>query len=156
MSDCATVVFFSRIQRTVSPAVYLHHHGGCVLNFLESALPVMRSGDPEYSCARFTGFCHGAIPPNVSLGVFNLYPMPSISADDRSDAGFEQMMEKAKASNRGGRGIFLVDVDRWTVKHAGSLECPYGDIGEGFDLQEATELRPVNGTVRLPADKAGR
>jgi hypothetical protein len=57
---------------------------------------------------------------------------------------------------QGDRGIFLVDVDRWQVTHAGSTTCAYGDLGDGFGMQEGTALRSVKGTVQLPAAKAGK
>lgn len=154
MGDCAIVIFHSRKRRTVSPGVYLHMHAGVVVALLETALPDMRTNDAEYSCARFIGHCHELIPPNTGLGVSNLPGTASDVAARRTPEHYRRLMSEAQQFDWGGRGIFLVDVDRWRVRHAGSRDCPYGDIGDGFGLQE-TDLKSVRGVVQLPAEEAG-
>lgn len=155
MSDCAIVIFHSRQQREVSPAVYLHMHGGCVLAFLEISLSSMRTGDAGYSCARFVGVCHEAITPNTGLGLHNLPGTATDVAARRTTEHFDRLLSVARKFDWGGRGIFLVDVDKWQVEHEGSLDCPYGDVEDGFGLQDHTELTLVEGVVQLPAEKAG-
>jgi hypothetical protein len=156
MGDCAIVIFHSRARCEVSPAVYLHWHGGCVLALLETALPHMRTQDAGYSCARFVGVCHQAIPPNTGLGVQNL-PAVACGVDQRRTAGaYERVLDEAKKFDWGDRGVFLVDVDAWRVGHAGSCTTAYGDTGDdGFGMQEQTELRAMDGVVQLPAESAG-
>jgi len=155
MGDCAIVIFHSEQQSEVSPAVYLHLHGGLVLRILEMALPSMKTGDAGYSCARFIGCCHEGIPPNTGLGVLNVPGVAMNVAERQSPESFKQVMAEARKFDWGGRGIFLVDVDHWRVTHAGSCDCDYGDIGDGFGMQEEIELESVAGVVQLPSDAAG-
>ena len=155
MGDCAIVIFHGKRQNEVSPAVYLHSHAGCVLRLLEIAMPRMRTGDPGYACARFVGCCHDAIPTPAGLGLFNL-PGTASSVKERGTVEhYERLMQEARRFDWGGRGIFLVNVDRWQVEHEGSRLCEFGDIGDGFSLQEFTELASVQGIVQLPAHEAG-
>src|SRR3954454_2091969 len=119
MGDCAVVIFHSRKRRDVSLGVYLHMHAGVVLYLLEKALPDMRTGDAEYSCARFIGHCHGFIPPNTGLGVSSLPGVASDPAAPRTPEHYRMLMAEARRFDSGGRGVFLVDVDRWRVRHAG-------------------------------------
>ena len=154
MGDCAIVIFHSKKQNDVSPAVYLHSHGGCVLVLLETAMPQMRS-EPSYACARFIGRCHEVIPGMLGLGVENLPGVAEDVASRRTPEHYERMLANAKEFDYGGRGIFLVDVDEWRVEHFGSTETDYGDTGDGFDMQEETELESVNGVVQLPAPARG-
>ena len=156
MGDCAVVIFHCTKDHAVSPAVYLHLHGGLVLNFLEAALPKMRTGDAGYSCARFIGICDKAIPGNASLGVINVPGVASnVSKRDRPDA-YTKLMAEARKLDFGDRGIFLVEVDHWQITHAGSTTCAYGDLGDGFAMQEGTSLRSANGVLQLPAEKAAK
>ncbi|HWE96536.1 MAG TPA: hypothetical protein VG269_21420 [Tepidisphaeraceae bacterium] len=155
MGDCAIIIFHSEQQLDVSPAVYLHAHGGCVLATLEMALSVMKTTDAGYSCARFIGCCSQTIPPNNSLGVQNIPGTASDVGQRNTPEHYQRLMEEAQKFDWGGRGTFLVDVDRWQVRHAGSCSCDYGDIEDGFGLQEFTELKSIEGIVQLPADKAG-
>lgn len=156
MSDCAIVIFHSTEDHLVSPAVYLHQHGGLVLNLLEAALPKMRTGDTGYSCARFIGICDKAIPGNASLGVLNVPGVAANPSDRDSPEAHDKLMAEARKLDFGDRGIFLVDVDHWRVTHAGSTASAYGDLGDGFAMQEGTSLRSVKGVVQLPAAKAGK
>jgi hypothetical protein len=89
------------------------------------------------------------------LGVLNI---PGTASDVRqrdTPEHYQRLMEEAQKFDWGGRGIFLVDLDRWQVSHAGSCSGEYGDIGDGFGMQEFTDLKSVEGTVQLPANKAG-
>jgi hypothetical protein len=152
MSDCATVIFHSQVQKQISPAVYLHWHGGCVLVLLETAMERMRTSDAGYSCARFIGRCHEVIPDNTSLGVYNLPgDQTDISSSKSSDA-YNNLLLQAEKFHFGGRGTYLVDVDEWRVRHTGSTMTAYGDTGDGFGMQEQTDLRSVDGIVQLPID----
>ena len=151
MGDCAIIIFHSKKQSEVSPAVYLHSHGGCVLVLLETALEHMRSSDPAYCCARFIGRCHEVIPGKTGMGVMNLPGVADEVKLRHKPAEYERMMVAAKEFDYGGRGIFLVDVDGWRIEHFGSTETDYGDTGDGFDMQEETELQSVNGVVQLSA-----
>lgn len=156
MGDCAVVIFHSTEDHSVSPAVYLHRHGGLVLNFLEAALPKMRTGDAGYSCARFIGLCDKAIPGNASLGVLNVPGVAANVADRHNPDAHDKLMAEARKLDFGDRGIFLVDVDHWRVTHAGSATSAYGDLGDGFGMQEGTALRSAKGIVQLPAANAGK
>lgn len=153
MGDCAVVIFHDPPTGMVSPAVYLHHHGGCVLALLETGLPLMRTGDAGYSCARFIGHCHTNIPGITGLGVYNLPAMPKVG--NESPADYTRTLAAAREFNFGQRGIYLVDVSRWRVEHAGSTVGQYGDYGDGFDQQESTTLKSIGGIVELPAHLAG-
>jgi hypothetical protein len=53
------------------------------------------------------------------------------------------------------RGMFLVSVDTWRIRHAGGRTNAYGSTGDGFGMQDA-ELKSARGVVQLPADTAGR
>lgn len=153
MGDRAIVIFHSPTDHSVSPAVYLHSHAGLLLNFLENALPRMRTGDPAYSCARFIGICHDEIPGNASLGVYNVPGTAADAAERHKPAEYDRLMAAARRIDFGDRGVFLVDVDRWRVEHAaGTGTCASGD---GFGQQEGTTLYSFHGIVQLPAAKAG-
>jgi hypothetical protein len=147
MGDCAVIVFHSPRSQSVSPAVYLHHHGACILALLETALPTLRTGDASYSCARFVGHCHQHIPGVTGLGVDNL---PARRTPDPTAPAYPHLLDAARNFDHGQRGVFLVDVDAWTVTHAGSTTGDHGDYGDGFDGQEQTSLLSLHGTVTLP------
>jgi hypothetical protein len=147
MGDCAIIVFHSPKSQAVSPAVYLHHHGSCVVALVATALPTLRSGDASYSCARFIGHCHQHIPGVTGLGVYNIRPTNFSGGANNS---YAQLLEAARTFDYGERGIFFVDVDAWTITHAGRSSGAYGDYGDGFDGQEQTELHSSHGTVTLP------
>jgi hypothetical protein len=155
MGDRAIVIFHSPKDHSVSPAVYLHSHAGLLLNLLEGALPRMRTGDAGYSCARFIGICHDEIPGNASLGVYNVPGTAADAAERHKPAEYDRLMAAARRIDYGDRGVFLVDVDRWRVEHAGTAMCAYGDMGDGFGRQEGTTLNSPHGVVQLPAAKAG-
>lgn len=155
MGDQARVVFYSPSRLAISPIVYLHLHGGFALSLIEAALPRMRTKDAAYSCARFIGTCHEGISGNTGLGIFNLPDAGAKAGESPRDA-YRRQLDDLKGVEWEVRGMFLVDVDHWRVRHAGSRTNAYGDTGDGFGMQEDTALKAVRGVVQLPADLASR
>ena len=155
MGDCARIVFHCPSESLVSPIVYLHSLGGLVLYILEESLPRLRTGDVSYSCARFIGECHVGMSGNTGLGIFNLEE-PAAEKGESKEAGYHRRLKSIESFPWEERGLFLVNVDNWQVTHAGSCTNSYGDAGDGFGMQEQTELESVNGVVQLPRERAGR
>lgn len=155
MGDCARIVFHSPSEFYISPVVYLHSLGGLVLYILKESLPRLRTGDVSYSCARFIGECHVGMSGNTGLGVLNLQT-PDAGNDDSEEAIYHQRMKFVQDFPWEERGLFLVNVDTWQVTHAGSCMNAYGDTGDGFGMQEQTELESVNGILQLPRERAGK
>ena len=155
MGDCARIVFHRASELYISPIVYLHSLGGLVLYILEESLPRLRTGDVSYSCARFIGECHVGMSGNTGLGVLNLGE-PAAEEGESKEAVYHRRMKFLQGIPWEDRGLFLVNVDNWQVTHAGSCINSYGDAGDGFGMQEQTELESVNGVVQLPRERAGK
>lgn len=119
MGDRA-VVHFHTDSKTLSPATYLHWGGSEVPALLAEACKIMagRTGDRDYTMARFVGVCHNAIDGNLSLGVF------------RGAATFEEAKEDSYT--HGDSGVWLVNVEReiWNVEVVGGYG--FGDEFEPF------------------------
>jgi hypothetical protein len=118
MGDRAVVVF--RDESNVSPTVYLHWNGSDVPRLLSELKETMkgREGDLSYSCARFVGICHNAIPGNLSLG---LWPTPGDIA--RTVLSKEPIGLLMAEYSHGDAGFIVVDVRNFTWKtYAGYLE----------------------------------
>ena len=67
MGNRATVRFDD--ERGAVAGVYLHWHGGEVMEWLRAAAPRMRKGDASYAAARFCGYAHERIDGGLSLGL---------------------------------------------------------------------------------------
>jgi hypothetical protein len=126
MGDRAVVVFVGGGQ--VSPAVYLHAHGGLVPELLVAAVPRMRKGDVDYAAARFIGECHERIPGALSLGCSN------ITAEQLAHENFSP----------GDAGVFLVNVFTGDVRQWGGYRPEYVN---GLVWTASTESR---GTIDRP------
>src|SRR5687768_9705152 len=119
MGDQARIIFHSTSRLIVSPMVYLHLHGGLALSLIDAALPRMRTKDAGYSCARFIGTCHEGMPGNTGLGVDNV-PDVGAAADESPKDAYRRRMDYLKGVAWEVRGLFIVDVDRWRIRHADS------------------------------------
>jgi DNA topoisomerase VI subunit A len=98
MGDRAVVVF--KDEDEYSSCIYLHWDGSNVMDFLEKASPRLRSGDIQYTAARFVGVCHESIEGNLSLGIMNMRDEDDLESIDPGD-----------------NGVWVVDVRDWTVDH---------------------------------------
>jgi hypothetical protein len=108
MGNRAVVIFVSKGEP--SPSIYLHWAGSKVPALLAKLRERMvgRDGDLEYTAARFVGICHDEAPGNMGLGISNVV--------DREFA----------EHSPGDAGVFVVDVDSWTVNRVGRFshhEC---------------------------------
>lgn len=112
MGDRALVIFHDSDR--ISPAVYLHRHGGRVPEILRDLAGYMqgRYGDAEYAAARFTGICHQRIDGNLSLGIIS-NTLRHADLDD--PAGLA-------APSHGDAGVVVVDTGDFTWRaHGGYL-----------------------------------
>lgn len=109
MGNRALVIFHDAYR--ISPAVYLHWHGGEVPDLVEELAGYMlgRYGDCEYAAARFTGLCHNRIPGNLSLGIVS----HSLTRADLADTAVLNEL------SHGDAGAVIVNADDFTWKAYG-------------------------------------
>lgn len=79
--------------------IYLHWHGGCVMDWLRDAAPRLRAGDASYASARFVGYCHERIDGGLSLGL--------MAPNDCTPEAAEYQ----------DNGMYIVDCNTGQVKH---------------------------------------
>ncbi|MEM7143587.1 MAG: hypothetical protein AAF591_00540 [Verrucomicrobiota bacterium] len=119
MSDHVEVVFHDPNTFNISPRVSLQYHATSLIRLLEGALPRMRTGDVEYSCARFIGHCHEKTPGANGIGVISWFLETSWA--DGGEALYNDMLGAAPPE------IALVDARNWRVTWNGkTIELPAG------------------------------
>ena len=111
MGDRSMTIFTSKWRDkngeervSISPGIYLHWRGSDTFEMLKAAGSVMRKGDETYSAARFCGYCHEQIDPNLGLGIYN----------GPTEAEFKNN-KKLIEYGPGDNGVFIVDVDSGLV-----------------------------------------
>ena len=116
MSDPINVVFHSPATCDISPMVYLHWGGGIVVDYLEAALPRLRTGNAAYACARFIGYCHDQLDGINSLGVNNLW-FPDLKDGEE----FFSVYRRVMASLARNVEVIRVNVETWVVEQGSTL-----------------------------------
>lgn len=107
MGDRSTTIFIKKWgskvgmdEVSISPGIYMHWRGSETLEMIQAAGSVMRKFDVAYSAARFCGYCHEHIEPNLGLGLLDA-PTKTILKSNK----------KLSEWGPGDNGVFIVNVD---------------------------------------------
>jgi hypothetical protein len=131
MSDHVEVVFHDPSSYNISPRVSLQYHADSLIELLAGALPRMRTGDVEYSCARFIGHCHESTPGANGIGVISWFLDTSWA--DGGEELYNDMLGAAPPE------VALVDVRDWKVAWNGDVHQLPSELSadeSGFERKE--------------------